>query len=193
MRSDIYSLGVTLGALLEGSAPAHGRGDARAVIEKATRDNPAERYASATDMAADLRAIRERRPVTARNGSVGYRLKRFVQRHPLPMALGALIVLSIGAGVVAMLWQARQAIAASEHTEVERQPATATYTFLDRLFRSASPNIGGRTETKLTEFLAPAFEQLRNEEALPAGARIDIARTLALFGHWPVGTSPAGV
>ena len=179
VRSDIYSLGVTLAALLEDTAPARGSDDARAVIEKATRDDPAERYASAADMAADLRAIRGRRPIAARSHSAGHRFKRFLQRHPLPIALGALMVLSIGAGVVATLWQARQAIAASERAEVERQRATATYTFLDRLFRSASPNVGGRTETKLTEFLAPAFEQLRNDEALSTGARIDIARTLA--------------
>jgi serine/threonine-protein kinase len=179
VRSDIYSLGITLATLLEGAARARGHDDAQAIIARATREDLVQRYPSVSDMAADVRAIRQSRPVAARAGGAGYRFARFLQRHPLPVALAALIVLSIGIGVAATLWQARQAIAAGERAEIERQRATATATFLTRLFRSASPSHEGRTETRLTEFLAPAFEQLKNDDALTPGARIDIARTLA--------------
>src|SRR5690606_28354471 len=110
VRSDVYSLGITLAALLEGTRPVRDGGDAQAVIAKATREDQDERYASAADMAADLSAIRKRRTVSARPASAGYRLTRFLQRHPLPMALAVVAILSIGIGVAATLWQARRAV-----------------------------------------------------------------------------------
>lgn len=173
VRSDVHSLGATLAALLERTPPARGLDDARAVVEKACRDDPAERYPSAAAMAADLRAIRESRPVSARPANAGYRMKRFAQRHPLPMALAALAVLAIGMGTGATVWQAHKAVTAGER-------ATATSKFLTRLFRSVSPDREGRAEIRLSEFLEPAFEQLKEDQSLGAGARIDIAKVLGI-------------
>ncbi|HMN33818.1 MAG TPA: serine/threonine-protein kinase [Chiayiivirga sp.] len=141
VRSDIHSLGVTLAALLEGTAPARASDDARAVVDKATRDDPAERYASAADMAADLRAIRQRRPIAARSHSAGHRFKRFLQRHPLPIALVALMALSIGAGVLATLWQARRAVESARTAEAALVNARAVETFLiEDVLGRANPN-----------------------------------------------------
>ncbi len=117
VRSDIYSLGITLAALAERVAPSRGGDDVQAVIDKACRDDPAERYASAAAMAADLRAIRESRPITARANSKRYRVKRFLQRHPLPVAL---VALSIAVGVTATVWQARRAIDSARTAEAAR-------------------------------------------------------------------------
>lgn len=130
VRSDIYSLGITLSMLLQGATCARRHGDVRAVIDKASREDPAGRYSSATAMAADLRAIRELRPIAAHAGRPGYRLKRFVQRHPLPLVLGALIVLSIGIGMAATLRQTQRAMASARTADAALVNAQAVKDFL---------------------------------------------------------------
>ncbi|MCX7556022.1 serine/threonine-protein kinase [Xanthomonadaceae bacterium JHOS43] len=141
VRSDVYSLGVTLATLMEGAGPARSHEDAHAVIAKATHADPVLRYASASDMAADLRAIRQSRPVSARPISPGYRLTRFLQRHPLPMALAVLVVLSIGSGVTATLWQARRAVESARTAEAALVNARAVETFLiEDVLGRANPN-----------------------------------------------------
>lgn len=130
VRSDIYSLGVTLKVLLEDVAPARGLDDVQAVIAKACQEAPEARYASATAMAADLRAARESRPVTARAGGAGYRLLRFAQRHPQPVALGVLLVLSAALGIAATVWQARRAVAAAQVAETAAASAQTVQDFL---------------------------------------------------------------
>lgn len=179
LRSDIYSLGVTLAEALKGVIGERRHEDIRAVIAKATRDDPQERYPSAAAMAADLRAVRESRPVAARTGGALYRMTRFVQRHPLPMALAGLALLATSAGLIATLAQAREALAASERAEAERQRATATSDFLIGIFEAVTPSQGGQVEIKLSEFLAPAMERLRSDVSLSVEGRIDIARALA--------------
>ena len=63
MSSDIYSLGVVLHELLADTLPHQTEprrdlgGDIDAVLEKALRERPEERYASATAMARDLRRV----------------------------------------------------------------------------------------------------------------------------------------
>ena len=140
VRSDIHSLGVTLAVLLEGATPARGRGDVDAIIAKSTCDDPLQRYASVSDLLADVRAIRESRPVAARSAGAGYRFGRFLQRHPLPMALGTLVVLSIGVGVSATVWQARRAMEAARTTEAALANARAVEAFLiEDVLGSANP------------------------------------------------------
>ncbi len=178
VRSDIYSLGVTLSALLEDVAAAQGH-DVHAVIDKACQHDPQARYPSAEAMANDLRAIRASRPVSAHASTAGYRLRKFLQRHPWPVAVAAALLLMTVFGLAAYVRQTQHAIAAGERAERERQRAVATSTFLTELFGSVVPNEGGRVEMKLSEFLEPAFDRLKNNTDLPDGARIDIVAALA--------------
>jgi serine/threonine protein kinase/Tfp pilus assembly protein PilF len=57
------------------------RGDLETIIGKALKKNPAERYASVSEFADDLRRYLDNQPISARPDSVSYRAMKFGRRH----------------------------------------------------------------------------------------------------------------
>ncbi|MBC8058234.1 MAG: serine/threonine protein kinase [Rhizobiales bacterium] len=117
------------------------RGDIDNVLAKAMKKDQSDRYANVDAFANDLRRVLQRRPVSARRDSLGYRLTRFVQRNTLPVAAGTAVALAVLGGAGASMWQAREA-------QTERDRA------LQRLARNE----------EVSEFLELMFTQ-----AVPAG------------------------
>jgi len=137
--SDTYSLGVLLYLLLTGTLPyelkelttvemlrviceeaprkpkdaagSHERLDAdlEAIVLKALRKEPRERYLITEQLASDLRAYLAGLPVGARRGTVRYRASKFMRRHRGGLAATVLAALSLIAGVTGVVWQARVA------------------------------------------------------------------------------------
>jgi serine/threonine protein kinase len=72
--------------------------DLEAICLKCLRKDPAERYATATELAEDLRSFLDDRPVSVRAPPVGERLRRWIRREPRLAAavLGVALVLSSG-------------------------------------------------------------------------------------------------
>jgi serine/threonine-protein kinase len=113
------------------------RGDLDAILLKALARDPARRYATANDLAADLRRYLANEPVLARNPAYGYRLQRFVRRHRIPVGAAALLLCgAIAAGAVYV----KQAHAVS----LARDMAAQRDRFLETLLTSANPSIGRR-------------------------------------------------
>lgn len=134
--TDIYGLGGVLYKLLTGVAPhrTEGKspletvrliceddprppsslrpelaGDLDHILQMALRREPQRRYASAEQLAADLRRWLSAEPVLASPDTIWYRSGKFLKRHWLGVAAAAIVLLAlaIGAGVAA--WQARRA------------------------------------------------------------------------------------
>jgi WD40 repeat protein/serine/threonine protein kinase/Tfp pilus assembly protein PilF len=77
--------------------------DLATVVHKAIERDPHHRYASASELEADLRHFLADEPIQARRLSVRERAGRWCRRNPLPAALVAALVLVFAAGFVGVL------------------------------------------------------------------------------------------
>jgi serine/threonine protein kinase/Tfp pilus assembly protein PilF len=82
------------------------RGDLDAIILRAMRKEPSERYPSVHELAEDIRHYLAGEPVVARPNTLSYRLLRFAGRHnPGPLRAGItvlLLLLAVGVGLFFM-------------------------------------------------------------------------------------------
>jgi serine/threonine protein kinase/tetratricopeptide (TPR) repeat protein len=85
------------------------RGDLDNIILKALRKEPSRRYASVEQLSEDIRRYLEGLPVSARKTTLGYRTSKFIKRNRLGVAAAALIVLTLGGGIIATTVEARRA------------------------------------------------------------------------------------
>ena len=125
-RSDVYALGVVLYELLaeklpyplsnqiheavrtireEDPAPLSSinrayRGDVETIIAKALEKDKTRRYASAADLAMDIRRYLADEPITARPASTTYQLRKFARRHKALMGATAAIFVVLVAGII---------------------------------------------------------------------------------------------
>jgi tetratricopeptide (TPR) repeat protein len=134
------------------------RGDLDAILLRAMRPEPQERYPDASALAGDLRAWLDSRPVDAVRGSRLYRLRKFLIRHRQSAAAGVLLALAVGLGTSAALWQAHLA-------REEAARATAVKQFLIEVFRASGPDRARGTDPPASALLASGAERVRNELA----------------------------
>jgi eukaryotic-like serine/threonine-protein kinase len=130
-----------------GRAAHHGRairGDLDAIVLMALRKEPDRRYPSVAALAADLRAYRQKRPVTARPDRWSYRSTKFVRRRPGVIAAMALAA-AVGAGYATTLKaHADRLEAERDRARVEAERATHVTEFLVNLFDPGDFEVAGR-------------------------------------------------
>ena len=124
------------------------KGDLDAIVLKALRKDPAERYASADALSRDVERWLDGQPVDAQAPSVGYVARKFIARHKAVFASAGLSAVLVVAALGAALWQARVARAERDHSQAEAARARMATAFLGRVFQGANPVLArGRTVT----------------------------------------------
>ncbi len=149
------------------------RGDLDAIVLKALRKEPAARYASAEQLAADLQRLREGQPVLARQGSTGYRISKFVLRHRLGVAaaLGFLVLLvAFAASMALQVARTRRALAQAEG---EAAKSRAVETFLEDTLGAANPETSEGRQPTIRDALDRAGQRL--ESAFASQPEIEAA------------------
>lgn len=101
------------------------RGDLDWITLQALERDPARRYQSAADLAADLERHLRHEPVLAGPPGIAYRLRKFGRRHRTVAASGVAIVLALVVGLLATLWQYDIAREALRHAIGHRLSAQA--------------------------------------------------------------------
>jgi hypothetical protein len=84
-------------------------GDLDAVVAKALRREPAQRYATVDAFKLDIARVLSGQPVAAREGARLYRVGRFLRRHRWSLAAVAAVFVSLAGGLATTAWQARRA------------------------------------------------------------------------------------
>lgn len=79
-------------------------GDLDAIVLMAMRKEPDRRYPTAGQLADDLRAHLDGRPVRARGDSALYRVATFARRHAAAVAVVMLLIAAMAAGVAGVSW-----------------------------------------------------------------------------------------
>lgn len=85
------------------------RGDLDAIVSKALRKLPQERYATAAALAEDLRRFLAHEPVRARADTLPYRARKFVRRRRGAVVTASAFALALLATAGIALWQAQRA------------------------------------------------------------------------------------
>lgn len=148
------------------------RGDLDTIVLKALKKKVADRYASVDAMADDISRHLSHRPVLARPDSLGYRARRFVQRHRASVASAAVLLLTVLGGAGAALWQARIAIQ-------ERERADDVKNFVAAIFREASPyDGGGSQQLSAIDLLKQADKKLASALAGQSSARVELSNMI---------------
>src|SRR5262249_25000729 len=100
-------------------------GDLNWIVMKAIEKDRRRRYASVSELAADIRRHLDDHPILAGPPSSAYRMGKFLRRHRVAAAAGAVIAASLVAGIVATSWEARVAEARRQEAESQRRRADA--------------------------------------------------------------------
>lgn len=223
-RADVYALGVIFHELLVGRRPhevsgltvdealdiiavpalldrsAMGR-ELEAIVSMALAPDRERRYASAADLAADLRRFLATEPVLAVGGGRWYRLRKAVRRNPVPAALTGVAALLLIAGVGGVAWQAAAATrgwhraqletdraeAALERVEAERRRVYAVNVFMTDMLTSADPEIALGEELTVRELLDNSARTIAQrslgEPDIEATVRMALANTYIALGE----------
>ncbi len=112
------------------------RGDLEAIVARALRKDPAERYVSVTAFADDLQRYLRHDPVSARADTVAYRTGRFIRRHAAGVSMSIAAVLLVAAATV--VHTTRLSIA-RDRAERETAKAVKVSEVLMGLLTSADP------------------------------------------------------
>lgn len=123
-------------------------GDLDAIVMKAMRRSPSERYRSAAEMGDDIGRHLRMEPVLARAGSARYMLSRFVRRYrwAVGASIAAVVALTIGAGGIA--WQARQTAIERDIALAEARRSESIVQMLTVMFRDTATASGEDTTVK---------------------------------------------
>ncbi len=202
-RSDVYALGVILYELMAGKLPYNlsqklhealitireqdpatlssvsrsYRGDIETVVAKALEKDKTRRYASAADLASDIRRHLKDEPIVARPTTLSYQMYKFARRHRALVGACAAVMIVLTAGIVVSVSQAVRA----EHA---RQLAVQRENEAEGARRLAEQRRAEADAQRL------AAEQARADEAVQRGlaersataARSEQARAARNFG-----------
>lgn len=163
---------------LEGARRRALRGDLDSIVLKALQARPDQRYPTVDELADDLCAYLDGRPVKARKATWGYLMARTVRRHRTATAVAGTVFLGLALGLVGMTWQARETAIERDiaRREVARNDAVRQY--LSLMFRTAGELQGGGDVTA-RGVLDRAAEQVHKEFANDPQSYADITLSLA--------------
>ena len=175
--SDVYSLGKLLDELRE-RCPRHARDDLDRICAHASAEVAEARYLSVDALADDLCRLRDRQPISLRRNERGYRLRRFLQRRALPMAMGAVLLLLMVAAFAREVQQRHRIQASADQALRERDKAQAVGEFLASAYQAADPDENSGEDISVYRFLELQSASIEQDTSLDPDVRSDLLMTM---------------
>lgn len=224
IRSDVYALGVILYELLASKLPyatqgkamhevvqaireeepaplsaihSSYRGDIDTIVTKALEKDKERRYASAAELAADIRRYLTDEPIMARPPSTAYQLRKFARRHKALVAATVSVFLALIVGVVVSTREAVRAhkaeLAAEDQRKRADKEATAARAVVDFLQndllaqasssnQSSKPDPELKVRTALDRAAARVHGKFEQQPELEAAIQDTIGKTYYQLG-----------
>ena len=172
--SDVYSLGILLERLIDEG----GDRDLKAIVSRASADNPADRYLSVDTLAEDVRDWRDGKVVAARQGGHRYAFGKFVARHQIAVtASAAAVLLLVGAFVTTLIANHTAEIARANAEKRFAETRSIAKVMLFDVYSEVSKTPGS---TKARELLARTGLTYLDALAVEKNAPIDIRTEVAM-------------
>jgi tetratricopeptide (TPR) repeat protein len=202
-RTDIYSLGVTLYELLTLEPAFSGRdreellgqiafeeprplrrlnkpipAELETIVLKAMEKHPAERYATAQELADDLRRLLEDKPIRAKQPTLLQRALKWSRRHKATMRAGAVVLILAFVGLATSTWLIWLE---KEQTKREQERTQAALAAAQANAQIAQQNL--ETAYKILDqiYVETAEKRLPREKELTAQDRQFLEKTLTFY------------
>lgn len=140
-------------------------GDLDAILSKALRKEPEERYGSVEELRADLHRHLTGRPVSAREGLWGYRARKFLRRNWLPVGAAAGLILLLTGFTLALARAQAVTAAERDRAETEAENAGLVVDFLADVFRGRDPDQAPSDTVTARELVSWGVERVDRELA----------------------------
>ena len=154
-------------ALARGAEPAAlvrmVRGELDWITMRALEKDRDRRYASAADLALDVRRHLDDEPVSVGPPSRRYRLRKFVRRHRTGVAAGAFVALAVLLGIAGTTGGMIRAVRAEKHALQEADNARQVSSFLVGMFEAADPEHARSATITAREILEAGSERIGSE------------------------------
>lgn len=149
------------------------------ILSKALATDRRERYASASELALDLRRHLTHEPVLAAPADRSYRVRAFARRHRASVSAIGLVFVFLGVGVAATTWQARRARAAERAARQQAEVASAVSAFVvDMLGRADPTDDPDAPRTTVREVVELAADEMAEGHERPPEVEAGIRRAL---------------
>ncbi|WP_234570685.1 tetratricopeptide repeat protein [Rhodohalobacter sp. 614A] len=140
------------------------KGDLDAIISKALRKEPSERYESAQNLIEDIERYENSMPVKARRDTVSYKSKKFIRRHSIPLLFTSLIFILVSGFTLFYTYRISQE---KQVAELQAQKAEQVTLFLMDMFEANSPSQTGGNNFNVQDMLVRGENEAGKLEGYP--------------------------
>lgn len=154
-------------------------GELEAIVAKALRKLPRERYASAIAFADDVTRYLAGEQIEAMPPTMGYRMSKFAARHRLALGALAAVLVSLAVGLIATTLQRDRARLAETAARSAETQLRAENGLLADVLGGGPDYVRGGPDTPVRELLRSSADMIAAREGLAPLSRANLLHTLA--------------